>query len=63
MNAFEMWWHEEGSAMRPKPDEDTEEFAKRIASIAWSNGGYVEQLTCAKLVYTCGEVIEGRGAA
>ena len=34
------WWHTEGSAMRPFPNEDVEEFAKRITEIAWSNGAY-----------------------
>jgi hypothetical protein len=41
MTNFEKWWSEEGSAMLPTRDEDTEEFAKRIARIAWSNGGYI----------------------
>jgi len=48
MNNFEKWWNEEGSAMRPTGDEDTEEFAKRIARIAWSNGGYVATVFFAK---------------
>jgi len=34
------WWHTEGSAMRPLPNEDIEEFAKRITEIAWANGAY-----------------------
>ena len=38
---FEYWWHEEGSGMRPLPEEDTEAFAKRICEIAWSNGEYI----------------------
>ena len=37
---FEIWWHNEGSAMRPLPDEDTEEHVKRVSEIAWSNGVY-----------------------
>jgi len=41
MNGFEKWWSEEGSAMRPMPTEDVEEFAKRIAMTAWSNGAYI----------------------
>lgn len=39
--AFERWWRDEGSAMRPSPGEDAEEHAKRVAQIAWSNGEYV----------------------
>ena len=41
MNSFDRWWSEEGSAMRPMPTEDVEEFAKRIAMTAWSNGAYI----------------------
>jgi len=41
MTSFEKWWSEEGSAMRPMATEDVEEFAKRIAMIAWSNGAYI----------------------
>jgi hypothetical protein len=40
MTSFEKWWSEEGSAMRPMPTEDVEEFAKRIAEIAWSKRAY-----------------------
>jgi DNA modification methylase len=32
MKNFEKWWSEEGSAMLPTKDEDTEEFVKRIAT-------------------------------
>ena len=45
--AFAKWWNDEGSAMRPLASEDTEEFAKRITAIAWSNGAYVERAACA----------------
>lgn len=38
--AWQRWWDYEGSAMRPHPSEDTEQFAKRITQIAWANGGY-----------------------
>jgi hypothetical protein len=41
MNSFDRWWSEEGSAMRPMPTEDVEEFAKRVSQIAWSNGAYI----------------------
>jgi len=41
MNAFETWWHREGSAMRPLDGKDQEEHVKRISAIAWSNGAYV----------------------
>jgi hypothetical protein len=37
MTNFATWWHEVGSGMRPDPNEDTEEFAHRIASSAWHN--------------------------
>jgi hypothetical protein len=39
---WQIWWDREGSAMRPLENEDTEEFARRITAIAWSNGGFVE---------------------
>jgi len=44
MDAFEQWWHLEGSAMRPISKEDQETHAKRISAIAWSNGAYVNGL-------------------
>jgi len=44
-----IWWDMEGSAMRPLPNEDMEEFAKRISEIAWSNGQYKEREACAVL--------------
>ena len=37
-DAFEKWWKKEGSGIRPEPDEDMAEFARRIALIAWQNG-------------------------
>jgi hypothetical protein len=40
--------------MRPHPDEDVEQFARRITEIAWSNGAYVEREECAKLSETVG---------
>ena len=43
------WWHTEGSGIRPLPNEDIEEFAKRITEIAWSNGEYIEREACAKI--------------
>ena len=49
MTDFATWWSNEGSAMRPRPDEDVEEFAKRVTEIAWSNGEYVEREACAKV--------------
>ena len=51
MTPHEIWWKTEGSVMRPKPDEDIEEFAKRITHIAWSNGEYVERNDCADMVF------------
>ena len=38
---FLIWWREEASAMRPHPDHDHEEHARRISEIAWANGAYV----------------------
>ena len=46
------WWHTEGSGIRPLPNEDIEEFAKRITEIAWSNGEYMEREACAELCKT-----------
>ena len=46
---FDTWWHQEGSGIIPNDKEDMEEFAKRIAKIAWSNGEYVERERCAKI--------------
>jgi hypothetical protein len=37
MTNFAAWWRDFGSAMRPGPNEDTEEFAMRVASSAWHN--------------------------
>ena len=39
-NAFQRWWFNEGSAMRPLKGEDTEEHTHRISQIAWHNGAY-----------------------
>jgi hypothetical protein len=39
--SWQIWWDREGSAMRPLENEDTEEFARRITAIAWSNGEFV----------------------
>ena len=44
MDAFEQWWHLEGSAMRPLSKEDQETHVKRISAIAWSNGAYANGL-------------------
>ena len=48
-----IWWDMEGSAMRPLPNEDMEEFAKRISEIAWSNGQYTEREAC---IHACKEI-------
>ena len=48
-----IWWETEGSAMRPLPNEDIEEFAKRITAIAWSNGEYVEREAIADEFWSC----------
>ena len=43
MSSYQTWWEDEGSAMKPLPNEDLEEFARRITAIAWSNGEFVER--------------------
>jgi hypothetical protein len=42
----EQWWNESGSAMRPLPNEDVEEFAKRITGIAWNNCAAAVRQAC-----------------
>lgn len=42
-SAFEAWWHNEGSAMAPMPDEDAEAHVHRVCKIAWMNGAYVAE--------------------
>ena len=42
MQDFALWWHEEGSAMRPLPGEDQEQHVLRVSQIAWSNGAYCD---------------------
>ena len=38
--AWRNWWDEEGSGMRPLPNEDAEQFARRMTEIAWANGAF-----------------------
>ena len=33
---FAEWWHEIGSGITPKQDEDQEEHARRVAQAAWN---------------------------
>lgn len=40
--AFDQWWHNEGSGMPPTQKQDHEEHVKSIARIAWHNGAYVK---------------------
>ena len=42
-HAWQRWWDYEGSAMRPHPSEDTEQFARRMTEIAWANGALVAE--------------------
>jgi len=35
---FDVWWNNEGSALRPLPEEDAEEHSKRITNLAWIYG-------------------------
>lgn len=37
---FHTWWHNEGSGITLREDEDIEEFVKRVCEIAWGNGAY-----------------------
>lgn len=37
--------------MRPLPNEDNEQFARRITEIAWSNGAFK---ACEKITEVCG---------
>ncbi len=39
--AFNRWWHDEGSGLPPKEGEDRETHMRRVAEIAWSNGAHV----------------------
>lgn len=34
-SAFDVWWDNEGSGLRPLPTEDYEEHAHRVCKIAW----------------------------
>ncbi len=38
--AFEIWWNQEGSAMRPREGDDHEAHAYRMTRIAWLNGAF-----------------------
>lgn len=38
--AYDVWWHDEGSRMKPKEGENLEQFVHRITEIAWSNGAF-----------------------
>lgn len=40
---YKKWWKTEGSALGPLPNEDIEEFVRRITAFAWSNGRYIER--------------------
>ena len=51
MTNFETWWYHEGSGP-PLPDEDVEEFAKRICQIAWDKSAQAEREACAKVCDT-----------
>lgn len=41
--AWQKWWDEEGSGMRPLEGHDHEEHARRMTNIAWHNGAYAER--------------------
>lgn len=48
VNDFKLWWSNAGSAMQPLPNEDIEEFARRVCELAWRGGEYSERHACAK---------------
>jgi len=60
---YKNWWYTEGSEIRPLPNEDIEEFAKRITEIAWSNGQYKEREACAKIVELNADACRSDGVA
>ena len=37
MNLFERWWHEIGSALKPKNNDDYEQHAKKVCSKFYSD--------------------------
>ena len=45
--AFERWWHNEGSGMRRNNDEDVAEWVQRMTEIAWMNGADVARMNAA----------------
>lgn len=49
MNGFFKWWREVGSGMRPMKNEDTEEFARRIA-----HASYIEARRAEFICTKCG---------
>jgi hypothetical protein len=34
-NTFDYWWHNTGSGMIPRKDEEAEQHAERVAEAAW----------------------------
>jgi hypothetical protein len=60
-SAFNRWWHDEGSGMSPKPNEDAETHVRRITEIAWSNGAYLEQLKTEKYAEELQQIAEALG--
>jgi hypothetical protein len=38
--AWQKWWYDKGSGMRPEPDEDWETFVRRMTALAWSTGAF-----------------------
>jgi hypothetical protein len=40
MTDYELWWYNEGSAIRPIDGHDHEEHAERVCKIAWENGAF-----------------------
>lgn len=44
LEAFERWWNDEGSGIKPEEDEDAEEHTKRLCEIAWLNGHFLGEI-------------------
>lgn len=49
IEAFENWWHNEGSGMPPNEDEDAATHVERISRLAWLNGAYCSRSPLVKI--------------
>ena len=46
---YNEWWNNVASAMQPLPDEDIEEFVRRMTALAWFNSENIEREACARV--------------